>query len=65
MIDVVALREALIDFTHNGTSGAGMRVFEQTPGAAPANVLTALTHLGMKTAFIVKVVTDMHGEFLK
>ena len=65
MIDVVALGEALIDFTPNGTSGAGMRVFEQNPGGAPANVLTALTKLGLKTAFIGKVGNDMHGEFLK
>ena len=65
MIDVVALGEALIDFTPNGTSGAGMRVCEQKPGGAPANVLTALTKLGLKTAFIGKVGNDMHGEFLK
>lgn len=63
--DVVALGEILIDFTPYGTSEAGQRLFEQNPGGAPANVLTALSKFGRKTAFIGKVGKDMHGAFLK
>lgn len=65
MNDVVALGEVLVDFTYAGRSAAGMRLFEQNPGGAPANVLTALSRLGLKTAFIGKVGDDMHGLFLK
>ncbi len=65
MNDVAALGELLIDFTFAGNSDSGMRLFEQNPGGAPANVLTALSRLGLKTAFIGKVGDDMHGHFLK
>jgi len=63
--DVVALGELLIDFTSYGVSPGGMRLFEQNPGGAPANVLCALSNLGLKTAFIGKVGKDMHGDFLR
>ena len=63
--DVVALGEILIDFTPCGKSEAGQRLFEQNPGGAPANVLTALSKFGRQTAFIGKVGKDMHGAFLK
>lgn len=63
--DVVAFGEILIDFTPCGKSEAGQRLFEQNPGGAPANVLTALSKFGRKTAFIGKVGKDMHGRFLK
>ena len=63
--DVTALGEILIDFTPCGTSDARQRLFEQNPGGAPANVLTALSRFGRKTAFIGKVGKDMHGSFLK
>ncbi len=62
--DVVALGELLIDLTEAGLSPNGMRLFEQNPGGAPANMLTALSHSGYKTAFIGKVGDDMHGRFL-
>ena len=65
MYDVVALGELLIDFTYVGTSDNQMRLFEQNPGGAPANVLCALSHFGHKVAFIGKVGDDMHGAFLK
>jgi fructokinase len=65
MYDVVALGELLIDFTASGTSPAGMKLFEQNPGGAVANVLAAAARLGKRTAFIGKVGADMHGEFLK
>ena len=63
--DITALGELLIDFTPAGLSEQGMSLFERNPGGAPANMLTAATKLGMKTAFIGKVGQDMHGRFLK
>ena len=65
MFDVTALGEVLIDFTPCGVSEAGMALFEQNPGGAPANVLTAVSNLGQKPAFIGKVGDDMHGALLK
>jgi sugar/nucleoside kinase (ribokinase family) len=65
MYDVTALGELLIDFTPAGPSSQGNPTFEQNPGGAPANVLAALTKLGLSTAFIGKVGTDMFGQFLK
>ena len=62
--DIVALGELLIDFTDSGRSPDGMKLFEQNPGGAPANMLTAASHMGFKTAFIGKVGCDMHGRFL-
>lgn len=63
--DVSALGEILIDYTPLPKSEAGMMVFEQNPGGAPANVLACLSKLGKKTAFIGKVGNDMQGHFLK
>lgn len=64
-VDIAALGELLIDFTEAGYSKDGMKLFEQNPGGAPANLLTVASHMGYKTAFIGKVGTDMHGAFLK
>ena len=64
-LDVVALGELLIDFTPAGLSDTGMRLFEQNPGGAPANMLTAVSRVGLKTAFIGKIGADMHGDFLR
>ena len=63
--DIAALGELLIDFTDRGLSDAGMRLFEQNPGGAPANMLAAAVRLGERTAFIGKVGDDMHGRFLR
>lgn len=63
--DVIALGEALIDFTESGVSSAGMRLFEQNPGGAPANVACAVARLGGRAAFLGKVGDDMHGRFLR
>ena len=63
--DVVALGELLIDFTENGISGQGNPVYEANPGGAPCNVLSMLTKLGRKTAFIGKVGRDIFGNRLK
>lgn len=65
MFSVTALGEVLIDFTDNGMSANGQKLFERNPGGAPANVLVALQRLGHKTAFIGKVGKDMHGDFLR
>ncbi|OFK22688.1 PfkB family carbohydrate kinase [Olsenella sp. HMSC062G07] len=65
MFSVTALGELLIDFTDAGTSIGGQKLFERNPGGAPANVLVALSRLGMSTAFIGKVGADMHGDFLR
>lgn len=62
--DVVAMGEALIDFTDIGLSENGMKVFEQNPGGAPANVVCACARLGLKTAFLGKVGKDMHGALI-
>ena len=64
-VDIVALGELLIDFTEAGVSKAGMKLFEQNPGGAPANLLTVASHMGYRTAFIGKVGADMHGAFLR
>ncbi len=40
-------------------------MFARLPGGAPANVLTANSKLGGKTAFIGKVGNDMFGRFLR
>lgn len=63
--DIVTLGELLIDFTGCGRSEAGQRLFEQNPGGATANVVTAAARFGLKTAFIGKIGRDMHGEYLK
>ncbi|MDO4266716.1 MAG: carbohydrate kinase [Eubacteriales bacterium] len=63
-LDAVALGESLIDFTPKGCSEDGMKLFEQNPGGAVANVMAAMAKLGRKTGFIGKVGADMHGDFL-
>lgn len=63
--DITALGEILIDYTPMPNSKAGMMVFEQNPGGAPANVLACAAKLGLKTAFIGKAGNDMQGVFLK
>ena len=63
--DVVALGELLIDFTSSGISGQGNPVYEANPGGAPCNVLSMLSRLGNKTAFIGKVGDDTFGRQLE
>lgn len=62
--DVVALGELLIDFTENGISEQGNPMLEANPGGAPCNVLSMLSKLGRKTAFLGKVGKDGFGELL-
>ena len=63
--DVVALGELLIDFTECGVSPQGNPVLEANPGGAPCNVLSMLSGLGHKTAFVGKVGKDMFGTQLE
>ncbi len=63
-IDVLALGEILIDFTPAGKSELGFPVFECNPGGAPCNVLTSVSRLGGKSAFIGKVGDDDLGRLL-
>jgi fructokinase len=65
MFDITAFGELLIDYTPAGKSPAGMDLFEQNPGGAPANVLACASKLGQKTAFIGKIGADMQGELLR
>lgn len=62
--DVTAMGELLIDFTQNGTTEQGNKLFEANPGGAPCNVLAMLEKLGKKTAFIGKVGDDLFGRLL-
>lgn len=62
--DLLAIGEALIDFTQDGISLSGQRLFEQNAGGAPANVACAVARLGGKAGFVGKVGKDMHGEYL-
>jgi len=63
--DVAALGEVLIDFTQNGISAQGNAIYEANPGGAPCNVLSMLSRLQRKTAFIGKVGQDIFGRQLK
>jgi fructokinase len=63
--DVVALGELLIDFTQNGESIQGNRLFEANPGGAPCNVLAMLCKFNKRTAFIGKVGNDPFGNLLE
>lgn len=63
--DTIALGELLIDFTENGVSAQGNPILEANPGGAPCNVLSMLSRLGHKTAFIGKVGEDAFGEQLE
>lgn len=65
MYDVVALGELLIDFTPYGISEQGNSTLEVNPGGAPCNVLSILSKLENKTAFIGKVGNDGFGKLLK
>ena len=65
MFDITAFGELLIDYTQAGVSPSGMKLFEQNPGGAPANVLACAAKLGQETAFIGKIGADMQGDFLR
>ncbi|MBR1403742.1 MAG: carbohydrate kinase [Treponema sp.] len=60
--DVVALGEILIDFTFAGTNVDGKKLYEENPGGAPANCVSAVSKLGGKGAFIGMTGRDSFGE---
>lgn len=64
MIDVVALGEVLIDFTHIRTDKNGYPTLSAHSGGAPANFLAALNRYGYKTALLSKVGDDIFGKLL-
>lgn len=61
--DIIGLGEILIDFTPVKSDSGKIR-FEQNAGGAPANVMAAITKLGLKTGFIGCVGDDQFGHFL-
>lgn len=63
--DVTALGELLIDFTSSGLGAQSNPLFEANPGGAPCNVLSMLSRLGKKTAFIGRVGDDIFGRILE
>ena len=64
MMDVVALGELLIDFTHQSADADGYPTMAAHPGGAPANFLAALAKFGAKTALLGKVGSDTFGKLL-
>ena len=64
MYEVVALGEALIDFTMVSADAQGYPTMAAHPGGAPANFLAALTKFGSSTALISKVGDDSFGRLL-
>lgn len=63
--DVVALGELLIDFTPYGVSEQGHDILEANPGGGCCNVLSMVSKLGGKTAFLGKVGEDHFGHYLE
>lgn len=64
MLDVVALGELLIDFTHVSSDSSGYPTLSAHPGGAPANFLAALNSHGARTALLSKVGNDSFGKML-
>lgn len=64
MFDVVALGEAIIDFTPIGYSESGCKIIEANPGGSPCNMLAVLSKFGKNTAIIGKVGNDEFGHTL-
>ena len=64
MYDVVALGEALIDFSLLEADGDGYPAMQAHPGGAPANFLAAVNRCGGKTAMLAKVGDDVFGRLL-
>ena len=63
-LDILAIGEAVIDFTPAGKTENGNTLYERQPGGAPANVLTQATLLGSKTALNGLVGCEPFGDFL-
>ncbi|MEG1366130.1 MAG: carbohydrate kinase [Oscillospiraceae bacterium] len=65
MSNVVAMGEALIDFTMQSADHEGYPTMEAHAGGAPLNYLATLSKYGAKTAMLAKVGGDTFGELLK
>ncbi len=65
MASVVAIGEALIDFTTERTDAEGYPVMAAHAGGAPANFLATLAKYGVSSALITKVGEDTFGHLLK
>ena len=63
--DVVALGEILIDFTFAGTNADGKKLYEENPGGAPANCVSAVAKLGGRGAFIGMTGRDSFGTDIR
>ncbi|PWL49290.1 MAG: hypothetical protein DBY39_01295 [Clostridiales bacterium] len=64
MLDVVALGEAVIDFSQCGIGPMGNPAYEMNPGGAPANCVVASARLGAKNAFLGMVGDDLFGHHI-
>lgn len=64
MSKVIALGEALIDFTPNGASERGRTLYECNPGGAPANMLSCLVQFGHECCMVACVGADAFGDEL-
>ena len=64
MMDVVALGELLIDFTHVSADADGYPTMAAHPGGAVANFLAAIAKFGGKCALMGKVGDDAFGKLL-
>ena len=62
--DVVAIGEAVVDFTPFGVSERGNIIYESQPGGAPCNMLAEVARLGGKAAFIGLLGKDPLGKNL-
>ncbi|MCR5622519.1 MAG: carbohydrate kinase [Treponema sp.] len=60
--DVAALGEILIDFTCAGKNADGKNLYEENPGGAPANCVSAVAKLGGRGAFIGMTGYDSFGD---
>lgn len=64
MIDITAIGELLIDFTHRQTDAMGYPTMEAHPGGAIPNLLAAAAKFGSKCAQLGKVGDDAFGHLL-
>lgn len=62
MPDIVTLGEAVIDFTYSETPDGVF--YRQNPGGSPANVAAAVKNLGVHSAYIGKIGTDIFGTYI-
>ncbi|NLZ70339.1 MAG: carbohydrate kinase [Clostridiaceae bacterium] len=63
--DLVAVGESLIDFVSVASSQEGCLRFDGHTGGGPANVLAMAGKLGLRTAVISKVGTDVFGRQIR